>query len=661
MKDLFIDLETRSSVDITKCGSYKYAQSEDFEILLFAYKVDSNETIVIDLAQGEHIPDEIVLALEDKKVRKHAYNAAFEWYCLNVAGFNTPIDQWWCTMIHGLYCGYPQGLANIGMAIGLPEDKQKMKAGRALIKYFCCPCRPTSNNGNRTWNLPHHDKDKWELFKAYNKQDVDTEYEIAKRLIFPLPEKEHEAWVRDIKMNAYGIHVDMDLVHGALEIDAHITDSLMATAREITGLANPNSRNQLIGWLQKETGEEIDSLTKSVVADMLEREDLSDEVKHVLGIRQRLGKTSVSKYQAMERAVGWGDRVRGLLQFYGANRTGRWAGRLVQVQNLPRNYISTLDEAREMIKACNVEGIKMVYGNVHDTLSQLIRTAFIPSKGNKIIVSDFSAIEARVIAYLAGEDWVLDVFRNGGDIYCATAGKMFNVPCEKNGVNGHLRPKGKIATLALGYQGGIGALKAMGANRMGIPENELQGIVDMWREANPNIKKLWYAINDAAITALETGVPQMPDMGNAPGSQLVFRLESDIENNKSYLSVELPSGRKLFYVDPSISEDRWGRPAIKYMNMNQTSRKWQPEDTYGGKLTENIVQAFARDCLSETIKRIDESGYKIVMHIHDEVVIDATEDQNLDEVNAIFAQPIDWAPGLPLKGDGFEADYYMKD
>lgn len=653
MKDLSIDIETYSSVDIKKSGLYKYADSEDFEILLFAYKEDFNPVEVVDLAKGESIPARVQEALKDGSVNKHAYNAPFEWYCLNKGGYTTHIDQWRCTMMHGLYCGYPAGLEQIGKAIGLPDSKKKLSTGKALIKYFCAPCKATKANGGRTRNMPHHDLDKWELFKEYNKQDVEAEYAILQRLkAYPVPDFVQREWVNDIKINARGVGIDTKLVEGALELGEKSTEELLNRARSITGLANPNSNAQLLRWLNDQ-GVEAANMQKATVEELLSSE-LPDHVREMLLIRQKLGKTSVTKYVAMTAAKCKDDRIRGLLQFYGANRTGRWAGRLVQVQNLPRNYLGTLDSAREMVKSKNFAGLKAIYGNVPDTLSQLIRTAFIPLDGDKFIVSDFSAIEARVIAWIAGENWVLDVFKGGGDIYCATASQMFGVPVEKNGVNGNLRQKGKVATLALGYQGGVNALIAMGALNMGVTEDELPDIVSKWRLANPNIVAFWNRANKLALHTISTGEETYL-------SGVTFRFESDLAYGLTYFTVQLPSGRKLFYCSPSIRTDWFGNPSIRYKDLRQTTKKWEDNETYGGKLTENIVQAIARDCLAVTLERVIEAGYKPVMHIHDEIVIEATKDQHLDDVNKIFSTPIDWAPGLPLSGAGFESEYYMKD
>ena len=545
---LSIDIETKSSVDITKAGAYRYAQSEDFEILLFAYKYDEEDVRLVDLTVEERIPERILTALMNPNVVKHAYNAAFEWYCLNTAGYRTPLEQWNCTMIHGLYCGYTAGLDATGKAIGLPQDKQKLSTGKALIRYFCTPCKPTKSNGGRSWNLPKHAPEKWELFREYCKQDVVTENEILKRLqAFPVPKEEQRLWRMDILMNAYGVRVDTNLIAGALAIDSHSTECLTAEAFRITGLANPNSATQLQQWL---SGKDVDvpNLQKATVEEYLQREDLPDDARKILEIRQQLGKTSIKKYVAMDTAKGADDRVRGLTQFYGANRTGRWAGRLVQLQNLPRNYLKTLDYARNLVKDKNYDGIKLLYGNVPDTLSQLIRTAFIPSDGNKFVVADFSAIEARVIAWLAGEQWVNEVFATHGKIYEATASQMFHVPIEKIAKGNpeySLRQKGKVATLALGYQGGTAALIAMGALNMGLAEEELPDIVQRWRSANPRIRDLWYAVEQAALTTMQTAQPQ-----GIYG--LIFRYEGDLVYGQSFLTVQLPSGRKLFYPKPFL-------------------------------------------------------------------------------------------------------------
>ncbi|MCD7967406.1 MAG: DNA polymerase [Clostridiaceae bacterium] len=656
MHHLSIDIETRSSVDIGKAGAYKYAQSPDFEILLFAYQWDNDPVKIIDLKNGEELSCWLMQALTDPSVIKHAYNAAFEWYCLNRAGYETPVDQWHCTMAHGLYCGYTAGLDATGKAIGLPQDKQKLTTGRALIRYFCVPCKPTKTNGGRTWNQPWHDTDKWDLFKEYCKQDVVTEREILKRLdLFPMPEEEERLWQMDVLMNAYGVRVDTELIEGALYIDQISAQRLTDEAIKLTGLDNPNSTAQLVKWLQ-DNGTETDNLRKETVSELLDGIN-PEKVQRMLEIRQQLGKTSIKKYVAMDTARGEGDRVRGLTQYYGANRTGRWAGRLVQMQNLPRNYIKTLDYARNLVKAKNYDGVKLLYGNVPDTLSQLIRTAFIPSEGHKFVVADFSAIEARVIAWLAGEQWVNEVFATHGKIYEATASQMFGVPVEriaKGNPEYSLRQKGKVATLALGYQGGTSALIAMGALQMGLTEEELPDIVQRWRQANPRIKGLWYAIENAALAVMETAQPQGIN-------GLIFALEGDLIYGQSFLTVRLPSGRKLFYPKPFLKENRFEKMAVHYYTVGQQTRKWEVTSTYGGKMVENIVQAIARDCLAVTLERIAAKGLQVVFHVHDEVIIDAPMETTVDEICNLMAEPIPWAPGLVLKGAGFESKYYMKD
>lgn len=657
MNHLSIDIETRSSVDIGKAGLYKYAQSPDFEILLFAYKWNQEPVEIVDLKCGERIPEEIIKALSDLETVKHAYNAAFEWYCLNRAGYQTPLPEWQCAMAHGLYCGYTAGLDATGKAIGLPQDKQKLAVGKALIRYFCVPCRPTKSNGGRIWNQPWHDKAKWGLFKEYCKQDVVTESEIESRLsLFPMPLEEQHQWQMDVRMNAFGVRVDEILIEGALYVDGVSTERLTKEAVALTGLENPNSTAQLLQWLA-EHGAALENLQKETVSAALEDETLSGDIRRVLEIRQQLGKTSIKKYVAMDTAKGEGQRVRGLTQYYGANRTGRWAGRMVQMQNLPRNYIKTLDYARETVRKKNYEGLRVLYGNVPDTLSQLIRTAFIPSEGNKFVVADFSAIEARVIAWLAGEQWVNEVFATHGKIYEATASQMFHVPLEKI-VKGNpeyaLRQKGKVATLALGYQGGPAALIAMGALKQGLTEEELPDIVQRWRQANPRIKDLWYSVENAAVAAMTTAQPQAIN-------GLIFSLEGDLLYGQTFLTVRLPSGRKLFYPKPFLRENQFGKMALHYYAVGQRTKKWGIESTYGGKMTENIVQAVARDCLAITLERIAERGLQVVFHVHDEVIIDAPMETTAEEICDLMAEPIPWAPGLILKGAGFESNYYMKD
>lgn len=657
MKHLSIDIETYSSVDIKKSGMYKYALSDDFQILLFAYSIDFGEVKIIDLAKGEILPEVIIQALDDKNIIKHAYNAPFEWWCLNQAGYKTSIEQWRDTMFHGLYCGYTAGLGATGTAIGLPQDKKKDTTGKALIKLFCVPCKPTKKNGGRLRNLPHHEPEKWELFKNYCIQDVVTETEIYKRLSnFPVPQEEQDLWVLDQKINAYGVKIDTELVRGALNINNVITAELTEEAVQITKLDNPNSAAQLGNWLKEKTGQDIENLQKGTVSELIGSLEDKEAVR-VLEIRQELAKTSIKKYVAMEEAICPDGRIRGLLQFYGANRTGRWAGRLVQVQNLPRNYLETLDYAREIVKSQDANFLKLVYGNVSDTLSQLIRTAFVPSEGHKFVVADFSAIEARVIAWLAGEQWRQEVFATHGKIYEASASQMFGVPIElikKGNPEYALRQKGKVAELALGYGGSSGALIAMGALDMGLEEKELPDVVRRWRNANKRITDLWYGIENAVIKLMETGETQ-----GLKG--IIFSREIDLIYGQDFLTIKLPSGRKLFYPKPHLKENRFGSNALHYFGVNQTTKKWEVQETYGGKLVENIVQAISRDCLAVTLKRLESEGLQTVMHIHDEAVIDADLNVDLDKVCELMGQPIEWAPGLLLKAAGFESSYYMKD
>ena len=654
MRHLNIDIETYSPNDIS-FGVYKYCESEEFEILLFSYAYDFGEVHVIDLSSGEKIPDDVVLDLRRDEVIKHAYNAQFEITCLNRAGYQTFVEQWRCTMIHGAYLGYPMGLAKLGKALGLTQDKMKDKAGAALIRYFSVPCKPTKKNGGRTRNLPKHDPDKWAAYIAYNKQDVVTEMECYRRLsAFPVPEEVEKQWQIDIRMNATGVGIDHELVEGALTIDEENKNVLLKEAYELTGLSNPNSRNQLLDWLNSNTNLELEKLTKdSAAAAMSDADDLA---KKVLTIRKKLARSSVSKYEMMASATGKDGRLRGTLQFYGANRTGRWAGRLLQVQNLPRNYITNLDIARDLVKASNRVGLGLLFGDVSDTLSQLIRTAIIAKDGYTLCVADFSAIEARVIAWLSGETWRQKVFAEGGDIYCASASSMFGVPVVKHGVNGHLRQKGKVAELALGYQGGVNALKAMGALDMGLTEEELPNIVELWRQASPKIKELWYTVEKAAVYTVTTGNPMTIEHG------ITFRLEVDPFYGYRYMTIELPSGRKLFYPDPHIKLNNFDKEAVHFKT--QVNNAWVTESTYGGKLVENITQAVARDCLALTLTRLSGNGLPAIMHIHDEAVIEVPKDEAdeyLDIVEKTFALPIPWAEGLVLTAAGFTNDYYMKD
>ena len=655
-KHLNIDIETFSDVDIGKCGLFKYCDSEAFEILLFAYSYDFGPVKVIDLASGQAIPGNVQLDLQNPDVIKHAYNAAFEITCLNRAGYTTPPDQWRCTMLHGLYLGYPAGLARLGSALGLPEDKRKMAAGKALIRYFCLPSKPTKRNGGRQRNLPKHDMDKWKTFKEYNAQDVVTEIADYQRLMaYPVPDWVQEDWVLDYELNRRGIQIDLKLVEGALAIDAAHKEELMHKAVTLTGLSNPNSRNQLLAWLNENTDLELEKLTKETVAESMQI--ASGVAKELLQIRKNLSKSSVSKYQAMDRAVCSDGRIRGVLQFYGANRTGRWAGRLVQVQNLPHDIPPAMDTARHLVKHQNRRGLELLYHDVSGTLSQLIRTAFIAPDDAMLCVSDFSAIEARVLSWLAGEQWRMDVFANNGDIYCASASSMFGVPVVKHGVNGHLRQKGKVAELALGYQGGPNALIAMGALKQGLTEEELPDIVQRWRSSNPRIQDFWYAVDNAAMSVMQNAQP----VGLPHG--IIFSRECNLVYGYDYLTIMLPSGRRLFYPQPYLGENQFGRMAIHYKT--QMGIKWVNTSTYGGKLVENITQAIARDCLALALNRLVQHGYRPLMHIHDEVVLEVPKselhDDEIDRINAIMCAPIPWAPGLLLNADGFVSPYYKKD
>lgn len=663
MIHLSIDLETYSDVNLKKAGLYRYVQSPAFEILLFAYSFDGAPTQVIDMAQGEEIPMEVIHALTDPQCLKHAYNAAFEWYCLSkYMGAQLPPAQWRDTMLHGLYAGYTAGLDATGRALGIPEDKQKLTTGKALIRYFCVPCKPTKANGGRTRNYPHHDPEKWELFKTYNGQDVVAEMEIERRLsVFPVPDFVQKQWETDLLINARGVAVDMDFCEGALELGETIRAQLTDEAVQLSGLQNPNSVKQLARWLSAETGDDITTLRKETIKELLGR-DNADHVQRMLEIRQELGKTSTKKYDAIEAAVCDDGRVRGLLQFYGANRTGRWAGRLVQVQNLPRTYTEPLEFARELVKGRKLDALRTVYGSPNDTLSQLIRTAFVAAPGNILIDADFSAIEARVISWLADEEWRLEVFRTHGKIYEASASQMFGVPLErikKGNPEYSLRQRGKVAELALGYQGGVPAMRQMDTGKLlaDLPDEEIKDIVDKWRNTNPKIRNLWYSFNDAAIRVIQNG-------GSLRVRCCTFARECDCIRGTTCMTISLPSGRKLYYVEPSVGENRWGGPSITYMGVNDKN-KWGRIETYGGKLVENVVQAIARDCLAQAIEHLEAAGLPVVFHIHDEVVIDTaafdTNDAMLDKVVKIMSTPIPWVEGLPLGADGWVGAFFKKD
>lgn len=668
---LSIDLETYSEVSIGKAGSYRYILDPSFEILLFAYSLDGMPVEVIDVASGQIIPLWLKNALKNPLYIKHAYNAAFEWFALSKYLGWLPPDQWRDTMLHALYCGYPASLDAAGKAMGLPENKKKLTTGKALIRYFCVPCKPSNANGNRTRNLPKHDPDKWKLFKEYNGQDVVTEMEIDHRLsAFPVPAFVQKQWETDLQMNARGVAADMELVRGALVIGAIVKSRLMTEARQLSGLDNPNSIRQLAQWLTDATDSdaEITSVTKETVATMLKQPQPAN-VQRMLEIRQELGKTSTKKYDALETCIADDGRVRGLLQFYGANRTGRWAGRLVQVQNLPRTYTHPLPPARQLVKDRNIDGLRMMYGSINDTLSQLIRTAFVATPGNVLIDADFSAIEARVISWLAGQEWRLEVFRTHGKIYEASASQMFHVPIEKikkGNPEYALRQRGKVAELALGYQGGVSAMRRMdvGHNLDDLSDDEVKGIVDRWRETNSMIRDLWNIVDSAAITVITNGGAQTI-RSETTDAIITLACELDVITGSRYMTILLPSGRKLYYPSPEIGVNRWGNPSVSYMGQNQTTKRWERVETYGGKLVENIVQAIARDCLAIAIENLEAQGLHVVFHIHDEVVIDtpawADEDTMLETVTKIMTKPIPWAQALPLNADGWVDKFFKKD
>lgn len=657
MKTLAIDIETFSSVELPKCGVYAYASSPDFAILLFAYAFDDDVVEVVDLASGGALPPEVLRALVDPAVIKTAYNAAFERVCLQAylsahhPALSEQLDpaQWRCTAVLAATQGLPATLDAVGNALGLPEDSKKLSTGRALIRFFCLPCEPTAKNGGRERNLPQHDPERWTLFQEYCARDVEAEREIRRRLErHAVPAAESELYALDQRINDRGVRVDLPFVQQAVRIDGAHRARLEAEAVALTGLDNPKSVAQLKTWLEETDGTEVDSLTKKALPGLIDGAS-SDTVRRVLGIRQELGKTSTTKYAAMARAVCPDGRIRGLLQFYGA-RTGRWAGRLVQVQNLPQNHLPDLAEARALVEAGDAEALEMLYG-IPDTLSQLIRTALVPDDGCRFIVADFSAIEARVIAWLAGEDWRMDVFRTHGRIYEASAAQMFKVPIEAVTKGSDLRKKGKIAELALGYGGGPNALLKMGGAEMGLSNEEMAQLVHAWRKANPKIVQLWADCEAAALEAVATGAPQRIRHGVA------------YEAEPGMLFVRLPSGRRMAYREPRILQDqRFARPSLVYTGVQSQTKKWTDLSLYGGLAVENIVQAIARDCLAEALRRVDAAGMRIVMHVHDEIVVEACEyEWSAEALAEIMGRPIDWAPGLPLRADAYETPFYCKD
>ena len=647
---LYLDTETYSSVDISKAGAFKYMESPDFEILLLPYAWDDEPVQVLDLTRrprgaeeaGEWI--EIRAALHNPDVVKVAHNSAFERAAYRRAfGHYQPPEEWVDTMILAAMNGLPMSLDAAGEALGI--EHQKLKEGKLLINYFCKPCRPTIANGGRTRNLPEHAPEKWERFKEYAKIDVVAMREIHKRLgRFPVPDWERKVWALDARINERGVLIDRELAEAAIAVDEAFKTEHTEELRHLTGLDNPNSVTQLKEWLEG-VGVNVDSLNKATVSDL--RKEVTDPTtRRVLELRQLLGKTSTKKYEAMTAAAGDDDRVRGLLQYYGADRTGRWAGRLVQVQNLPQNHLDDICSVRELVRDRDLEMLEMLFDNVPDVLSQLIRTAFVAKPGHTFLVSDYAAIEARVIAYLAGEQWRMDVFAQGGDIYCSSASQMFKVPVVKHGENGHLRQKGKIAELACGYGGGVGALKAFGADKMGLTEEEMQDIVTQWRQASPAIPRFWRDAETAAKRALEN-----------PGKAFTLPCGVKYLRDADGLRCRLPSGRILTYWGARLDNDG----SICFMGQNQTTRKWEKTDTWGGKLVENIVQAYARDCLAVALLRLDKAGYQITFHVHDEIVAEAPDGSRWEDMAEIMGRPIDWAPGLLLRGDGYDTKFYMKD
>ena len=660
IKEMSIDLETYSDVDISKCGAYKYAESENFEILLFGVSIDGGDVQVFDLACGDTIPDDILAALSDYTVTKWAFNANFERICLSnwlrkhhpahFKGYSIPEDpaskyldpaSWKCTMIWSAYMGLPLSLEGVGAVLKLQD--QKMKDGKDLIKYFCCPCKPTKVNGGRTRNLPEHAPDKWETFKTYNKRDVDVEMAIKQRLSkFPVPDFVWEEYHLDQEINDRGIMLDMDVVENAIAFDEKSKAELMIAMQNITNLDNPNSVVQMKQWLS-DNGIEAESLGKKDVAAMIK--DTDGDVAAALKLRLQLAKSSVKKYQAMQNAVCKDGRAHGMFQFYGANRSGRWAGRLIQLQNLPQNHMNDLADARELVRTGDYDSLELLYDDIPDTLSQLIRTAFIARPGYKFVVSDYSAIEARVLAYLAGETWRSKVFAEGKDIYCASASQMFGVPVEKHGINSHLRQKGKIAELALGYGGSVGALISMGALDMGLTEDELQPLVDSWRASNPNITAFWWNVDNAVKTTIKMNIPT-----EVNGIKFLCRSEM--------LFIKLPSGRTLSYVKPRIGENRFGGESLTYEGIGST-KKWERIESYGPKFVENIVQAVSRDLLCFAMRNL--SHCFICGHVHDELIIECSQDVDYKSICNIMSRSPDWMPDILIRGDGYETPFYKKD
>ena len=651
MKTLSIDIETKSSVDLGKAGVYRYAQSPDFDILLFGYSIDGEDVKVIDLACGEKLPEEIISALLDSKVTKTAFNATFERICLSYylrkehpallpSSYLNP-SSWKCSMVLSAYNGLPQSLEGVGAVLGF--DKQKLSVGKDLVRYFCTPCKATKTNGGRTWNLPEHAPEKWQLFKSYNKRDVEVELQIQNRLAnYPVPESVWDEYHMDQSINDRGIRIDSTLVQHAIEFDDKAGSAVLEEMKQITGLENPGSVIQLKGYLA-DNGFKLDSLGKKNVSAAIE--EAPQSIAQVLQLRLQQAKSSVRKYQAMENSACMDDRCRGMFRFYGASRTGRWSGRIVQLQNLYRNDMPDLKQARELVRSGDYEMLVLLYPSIAQVLAELVRTAFIPSEGYKFIVSDFSAIEARVLSFLAGEQWRLDVFHNGGDIYCASASQMFKVSVEKHGQNAHLRQKGKQAELACGYGGSVGAMISMGALEMGLKEEELQDIVSSWREANPKIVEYWWKIDTAAKKAV------------SEHTKVKVGLVS-FEYKSGMLFINLPSGRRLSYVKPRIGENRFGGESVQFYEICE-GNKWGLSETYGGKLVENIVQAISRDILANAMKSLRDK--RIVAHVHDELIIECPMDTKVGEICEIMGKSPQWMPGIELRADGYECMFYMKD
>ena len=649
MKKLSCDIETFSDVDLIRCGVYKYADSPDFEMLLFAYAADDGDVHIIDIAGGEELPEKIIQAIKSDTVVKTAYNAQFERVCLSrylklPEGEYLNPQSWYCTAVQAAELALPLSLADVGSVLGL--ERQKMTEGKELIKYFCVPCKPTKSNGNRTRNRPCHDINKWETFKKYCMRDVDVERQIADKLkMYPIRDEEHRLYVLDQIINDRGVLVDSELAEQAVKLNSIQTAVAVEQAYMITGLENPNSVTQLKQWL-KEKGVEIESLSKKSVKSLADETD--GDVSEMLKLRLLMAKTSVKKYEAVIRSVCSDNRVHGMMRFCGANRTGRWSGNILQPQNLPQNHLPDLTLARDIVKDGDFEMLDMMFGNVPNVLSELIRTILIPKPNHRFIVADFSAIEARVLAWIAGEQWRIDTFKNGGDIYCASASKMFKVPVEKHGVNGELRQKGKISELACGYGGSVGALKNMGAVEMGVQENELQGLINDWRNANPHIVRFWYEVGNAAMKAIK-------EKTTVPLGKLVFAYERGI------LFIRLPSGRRLSYIKPRIGTNRFGGDSITYMGIN-SAKKWDRLETFGGKLTENIVQGTARDLLANALINAANAGYDTVFHVHDEIICEVPNGYgSVDELCKLMCIKPEWADGLPLNADGFECEYYKKE